>query len=234
VNNEIGVIKPIEVIAEICRSHGVLLHVDASQALGKVPMDLDALGADFVSLSGHKIGAPAGIGALYVRDRRTLPAFQVGGEQERGRRAGTENLLGICGFGAAAKERQHQFNPVIGRWTALRQSFEAALPLLCRINGNGAPRVANTVSVVFPGLDAAALLARLDVRGVFASQGSACHSARPEPSHVLRAIGLSEADAYSTVRFSFGGETTVEEVRGAIAILHDELQKFEVRGSAVA
>lgn len=234
VNNEIGVIQPIEVVARLCRAHGALLHVDASQALGKVPMDLDALDADFVSLSGHKIGAPAGTGALYVRDRRTLPAFQVGGEQERGRRAGTENLLGIVGFGAAAKERQQRFSSIIERWTSLQAGFESALPAMCRVNGVGAPRVTNTVSVVFPGLDATVLLARLDIRGVFASQGSACHSARPEPSHVLRAIGLGEADAYSTIRFSFGGETTVDEVHGAIAVLRDELQQFEARGSAVA
>ncbi len=235
VNNEIGVVQPIEQIAQICKAHGALLHVDAAQALGKVSMDLEGLGIDFVSMSGHKIGAPAGVGALYVRDRRTLGPLQVGGEQERGKRAGTENLLGICGFGAAALERANSLAEVHARWLHLQTMLETGLPPACRINARGALRVANTVSVIFPGIDASVLLARLDIQGVFASQGSACHSARPEPSHVLRAIGLSEADAYSTIRFSFGTNTSESDVRTALAILNTELKQLAPRGlSAVA
>ena len=236
VNNEIGVIQPVEHIARLCRDHGALLHIDASQALGKVPMELDSLGADlgvdFVSMSGHKIGAPAGVGALDVRDRRTVAALQVGGEQEYSRRAGTEILVGICGFGAAALERKRTMPDVTARWSQLQRLLESSLPESCRINGRSAARVANTVSAVFPGVDASVLLARLDARGVYASQGSACHSARPEPSHVLRAIGLSEADAYSTIRFSFGPATSAAEIESAVAILKSELQHFAPRDIA--
>ena len=234
VNNELGVIQPVAEVAELCARHGALLHVDACQALGKIKIDLDALGADFVSLSGHKIGAPAGIGALYVRDRRSIPAGQVGGEQERSRRAGTENLPGIVGFWAAARERLANFDSIISRWMTLRAGFEVRLPSGARVNGSGAPRVANTSSVTFPGVDGAALLARLDAEGVCVSQGSACHSARPEPSHVLRAIGLSEQDAYATLRFSFGASTTAEEIEAALVVLAAALRGDVKRPVAVA
>ena len=231
-NNEIGTIQPIESIASICRAHGALLHVDACQSFGKLPMDLDALGADFVSISGHKIGAPPGVGALYVRDRRSLPSLQVGGEQERSRRAGTENLIGIAGFGAAASERAAVLSGLVERWATQRAAFEAALPMGARVNARVAARIANTSSVVFPGVDGAALIARLDARGICVSQGSACHSARPEPSHVLRAIGLSEADAYATLRFSFGAATTSEEIKHVLEALGLELQSMSTRGGA--
>ena len=235
VNNELGVIQPIQSITTICQHHGALLHVDASQALGKLSMDLDELGADFVSMSGHKIGAPSGVGALYVKDRRTISALQVGGEQERARRAGTENLLGILGFGAAAAERFAELPDLLMRWSKLRDEFESRLPFNARVNGRGAPRVPNTISATFPAIDGAILLARLDSRGIYVSQGSACHSARPEPSHVLRAIGLSEADAYGTIRFSFGPTTTADELRETCAILASETQMMTHReGSAVA
>ena len=235
VNNEIGTIQPISEIASICQRHGALLHIDACQAYGKLPIDLDTLGADFVSFSGHKIGAPPGVGALYVRDRRLLPALQVGGEQERTRRAGTENLPGIAGFGAAAAERMQALPRLEQDWTAMRTAFERALPRGARVNAAEAPRIANTSSIVLPGFDGAALIARLDARGICVSQGSACHSARPEPSHVLRAIGLSEEDAYATLRFSFGAETTRDEVMQALSVLEIELQPITRRsGVAVA
>ena len=235
VNNEIGVIQPIEIVAQICAKHGVLLHVDASQALGKLTMEIDSLGADFVSFSGHKIGAPMGVGALYVRDRRTLPALQVGGEQENSRRAGTENVIGIIGFGAAAAERSAELPALISRWNALRQWFESNLPFGARVNAQFVERVANTVSATFRGVDCAVLLARLDQRGLYASQGSACHSARPEPSHVLRAIGLSESDAYSTMRLSFGASTTLSDVQLACAMVKSEIESMRRRdGVAVA
>ncbi len=234
-NNEIGTIQPIEAIAEICRRHGALLHIDACQAYGKIDMDLDALGADFVSISGHKIGAPPGVGALYVRDRRLLPAIQLGGEQERMRRAGTENLPGIAGFGAAAAERFAALPALLARWVSLRAEFEAALPPRVRVNAAEAPRIPNTSSVVLSGLDGASMIARLDAHGICVSQGSACHSARPEPSHVLRAIGLSEEDAYSTLRLSFGADTTRDEVMRARALLEVEIQRGIARlGVAVA
>jgi cysteine desulfurase len=231
-NNEIGTIQPVESIAEICARHGALLHVDACQAFGKLEIDLDALGADFVSLSGHKIGAPPGVGALYVGDRRLLAPAQVGGEQERARRAGTENLPGIAGFGAAAAERRVELAGLQRRWRELRAHFEASLPAGARVQARDAERIANTSSVTFAGVDGAALIARLDVRGICVSQGSACHSARPEPSHVLRAIGLSESDAYATVRFSMGAETTRDGVNAAIKALGAELGCVSLGGGA--
>ena len=231
-NNEIGTVQPVEAIAAICERHGALLHVDACQSYGKFELDLDALPVHFASLSGHKIGAPPGVGALYVRDRRLLPSLQVGGEQERSRRAGTENLPGIAGFGAAAKERLEQLPRLKGQWSVLRAMFEAALPVQSRVNAGETSRIANTSSVVFPGVDGAALIARLDARGICVSQGSACHSARPEPSHVLRAIGLSEADAYATLRFSFGATTTIEEGKHVLEALRLELESKSVRGGA--
>lgn len=231
-NNEIGVIQPVKAIAAICARHGAMLHIDACQAFGKLAVDFDALGADFISVSGHKIGAPTGIGALYVRDCRLLPSMQVGGEQERARRAGTENLLGIAGFGAAAAERRAALPTLVPHWEALRAEFEAALPTGARVNAMRAPRIANTSSVVFPGVDGAALIARLDARGICVSQGSACHSARPEPSHVLRAIGLSESDAYASVRFSFGARTTAAEIHEVLRTLGLELNAVSQRGAA--
>jgi cysteine desulfurase len=235
VNNEIGTVQPIAEIASICDRHGAMLHVDACQAFGKLEIDLDLLPADFVSISGHKIGAPPGVGALYVRDRRLLPSLQVGGEQERSRRAGTENLPGIAGFGAAAAERRLALHALVERWTLLRASFESGLPQGARVNAVGAPRIANTSSVVFPGTDGAALIARLDARGICVSQGSACHSARPEPSHVLRAIGLSESDAYATLRFSLGAATTLEEITSVLEALRLEVgTKSTCGGAAVA
>lgn len=231
-NNEIGTIQPVEAIAAICERYGALLHIDACQAFGKVEMDLDRLPAHFVSISGHKIGAPPGVGALYVRDRRSLSAIQVGGEQERSRRAGTENLPGIAGFGAAAAERHLALRALVERWTLLRASFESGLPQGARVNAVGAPRIANTSSVVFPGTDGAALIARLDARGICVSQGSACHSARPEPSHVLRAIGLSESDAYATLRFSLGADTTAEEITSVLEALRLEVGTKSTRGGA--
>ena len=232
VNNEIGTVQPIAEIASICERHGAMLHVDACQAFGKLEIDLDLLPADFVSFSGHKIGAPPGVGALYVRDRRLLPSLQVGGEQERSRRAGTENLPGIAGFGAAAVERRLALRALVERWTLLRASFESGLPQGARVNAVGAPRIANTSSVVFPGTDGAALIARLDARGICVSQGSACHSARPEPSHVLRAIGLSESDAYATLRFSLGADTTAEEITSVLEALRLEVGTKSTRGGA--
>jgi cysteine desulfurase len=231
-NNEVGTIQPVAQIATMCERHGALLHLDACQAYGKLPMELDDLPVHFVSISGHKIGAPPGVGALYVRDRRLLPSLQVGGEQERSRRAGTENLPGIAGFGAAADERRLAMPSVLERWAAQRARFEARLPGSARINAAGAPRIANTSSVVFAGADGAALIARLDARGVCVSQGSACHSARPEPSHVLRAIGLSEADAYATLRFSLGSTTTDDDIARALEALAIELEGVPHRGGA--
>lgn len=231
-NNEIGTIQPIAEIAAMCERHGALLHLDACQAFGKLELRLEDIPVHFVSISGHKIGAPPGVGALYVRDRRLIASLQVGGEQERSRRAGTENLPGIAGFGEASRQRRAVLPALTDQWRAQRAMLENNLPAGARVNASTAPRIANTSSITFPGVDGAALIARLDARGICVSQGSACHSARPEPSHVLRAIGLSEADAYATLRFSLGAATTDEEIKRALEAVAFELQSMLSRGGA--
>jgi cysteine desulfurase len=231
-NNEVGTIQPISAITELCERHGALLHLDGCQSFGKLEVRLEELPLHFVSFSAHKIGGPPGVGALYVRDRRLIPALQVGGEQEQSRRAGTENLPGIAGFGQASHERRLVLPELAKRWFGQRAILESSLPPDARINASTVPRVPNTSSVIFPGIDGEALIARLDARGVCVSQGSACHSARPEPSHVLRAIGLSESDASATVRFSLGAATTEEEVKQALDVLTSEVQIMQCYGQA--
>ena len=211
-NSELGTIQPVTEAIALARRYGALIHLDACQSLGREPMCLDSLDPDFVSVSGHKIGAPPGIGALYIRDRKTLASLAVGGDQEKRRRAGTENLSGAVGFGEAARIRHEAIGSLSAQWHVIRSEFESRVMKFGHVNAVGAPRVANTTSLTIPAIDGAALVARLDRIGVQVSLGSACHSSRPEPSHVLRAIGMTEGDAYSTIRVSLGWNTTREEV----------------------
>jgi cysteine desulfurase len=214
-NNETGVINPIQEIAEIAHSRGVPLHVDAVQAVGKVPLRLDALGADLVALSAHKFHGPKGVGALVVKKKtRWAPVF-LGGSQERGRRPGTENVAGIVAMAAAcdyAQTHLAHYNTEVRR---LRDAFEealtAAIPDLF-INGAECERLPNTSNIGFAGLDAHALLVLLDEVGICASAGSACHSGAGVPSHVLAAMGLSPAEAASCIRFSLSAMTTTDEI----------------------
>ncbi|MEQ8785064.1 MAG: cysteine desulfurase family protein [Pirellulaceae bacterium] len=222
VNNETGVIQPIEQIAELCAARGVPLHVDACQALGKLPINLADLPIDLVTVTAHKIHGPQGAAALYARDPDWLVPLFYGGPQENDRRPGTENVPGIVGFGAAAEIRARQFDAVVHHLTRLRDQFEDRVRELVpdvTINGDTNRRACNTTNLCFHGLDGQALVARLDQQGVRCSQSSACTNQRPEPSYVLRAMGLSEEDAYASIRFSFGVTNTEAEVETAALLL---------------
>ena len=219
VNNETGVIQPIEEIAKACQDRGVLFHTDAAQAIGKLEVDLGTTPVDFLTLSAHKWHGPSGVGAMYARTPRLLQPLLYGGDQEQGIRAGTENILGLAGAGRAARIRADHFSEDCTHMFKLRDRFERALaeeiPSIC-VNGQLAKRVCNTSNIRFSGIDGQAMLAQLDCRGVYCSQGSACESMRPEPSHVLRAMGLSEQEAYSSIRFSFSPLNTIAEVHQAV------------------
>ena len=222
VNNETGVVQPVGEIAAIADAKGVALHVDAAQAIGKLETRVAGLPIDYMSVTAHKIHGPQGVGALYVRPGRTLRPILRGGPQESGRRAGTENLPGIVGFGRAAELRAGRMQQIAEHVGALRDMFERALVGALtdiRINAAAAPRVAGSTNILFFGVDGQALVARLDQAGIYCSQSSACTNQRPEPSYVLRAMGLSEEEAYAGVRFSFSEMNTVAEVQSAAEIV---------------
>ncbi len=210
-NNEIGTIQPIDRIGAICRARGVPLHVDAIQAAGKVKIDCAA--ADLLSLSAHKIGGPKGIGALWVRPGLRLEPLLLGGSQERGRRAGTENVAGAVGFGVACALASRRLQAV-ARLAELRERLWEALRDLPGVRRNSPLRgcLCNTLNVSFCGFSADALVAALDLRGIAVSSGSACAAGASEPSHVLRALGREEALARDAIRFSLGPETTAAEI----------------------
>jgi cysteine desulfurase len=220
-NNETGVLLPVAELAALARGAGALFFCDAVQAVGKIPVDVAALGADLLAVTGQKLGGPRGAGALVVRPGVPLAPIS-GGEQERGRRAGTENLPGIAGLGAAievAVSRRAEEEP---RLRALRDRLEAGLVAAvpgARVNGSGAPRLPGTLSIVFPGCDAETLLMALDLDGLAASAGAACHSGSTKPSGVLLAMGLSPEEARSTLRLSLGWTTTAEEIEAALRML---------------
>ena len=222
VNGETGVIQDVGQLAEVCAAAGIPFHVDGAQALGKVNMDMQATQIDFVTCSAHKLHGPQGVGASYCRDIKSLKASTVGGMQEFGLRAGTENVPGIVGFGVAAECRDDSFEEINDSVKALRDLFEksvlAAIPL-ATVNGSQLKRVSNTANICFGGIDGEALVATLDRDGLRCSQSSACSSQIPEPSHVLVAMGLSEADAYSSVRFSFSQFSTRAEVEKAVELV---------------
>src|SRR5215831_5031823 len=214
-NNELGTLQPIAEIAQIAREAGVLLHVDGVQALGKIPVDMQALGVDLYTMSGHKLYAPKGAGALYVRRGTRLAPITFGGHHERDRRPGTENVPGIAAFGAAAELAGRRLNEDSERLSRLRDRLEAAV--LDRIPGSGVNgsrwnRVPNTSNLYFDGIDGEALVIALDLRGFAVSTGAACSSGALTPSHVLKAIGLSEDRARASMRFSLGRGNTVDQV----------------------
>jgi cysteine desulfurase len=228
-NSETGRIHPVKEIAALCRSQGVLFHTDASQGVGKMAVDVTDLGVDLLTFTAHKLHGPSGSGALYARIPSRMPAFIHGGQQESGMRGGTQNLLGIIGFGVAAAERHARLAKVLSHTTALRDRFEAVVCAQCdhtAINAGGAYRLPNTSNLCFRGIDGQALVARLEQRGVFCSQTTACTSRRPEPSYVLRAMGLSEDDAYSSVRFSFGELNSREDADAAARIVCSEVAQL--------
>ena len=216
-NNETGVVQPVAEIGAVVRERGVHFHVDAVQAAGKIPIDVAAIQCDTLSMSAHKMHAPKGIGALYVRRGVTMTAHLHGGAQERRRRAGTENVPLAAAFGAAAS--LPNAGPQIA---ALRDRFEEAIRSLdVTINGANVRRLPNTSNVTFHGADGEGIVIALDLSGVAVSTGSACSSGRVEPSPVLLAMGLSAEDARATVRFSLSRFTTGEEIERAIDLVRE-------------
>ena len=218
-NNELGTIQPIAEIAQIAHQTGALLHVDGVQALGKIPVDVQALGADLYTISGHKIYAPKGVGALYARKGVRFAPVAYGGHHERDRRPGTENVPGIAAFGAAAELAARRMSEDSERLGMLRDRLESAV--LDRIAGSGVNgsrwnRVPNTSNIYFDGIDGEAMVIALDLRGFAVSTGAACSSGALSPSHVLKAIGLSDDRARASMRFSLGRDNTMEQVDGLV------------------
>jgi cysteine desulfurase len=231
-NSETGVLQPIAELREICQKYGVPLHVDAAQAVGRMPINLAKLPIDYLTFTGHKLHGPQGTGALFARDRSRVVPLLHGGDQEHDRRAGTENVPGIAGFGRAATERDQSLDNAVSHMQALRDRFEEDLLSLVEdvfVNGDRTHRVCNTSNIRFAGIEGQALMAQLDRQGIICSQTSACTSQRPEPSYVLRTLGLSNDEAFASVRFSFSVLNTAEEVDRAvdsIAEVCDRLRSF--------
>ena len=213
-NNEIGTVEPIAEIGAIAREAGVLFHTDAVQAVGHIPVNVEDWKVDLLSLSGHKIYGPRGIGVLYMRKPLRLPPLIHGGGQEKGRRSGTENVAAAVGLAAALREAVDGLNEESSRLSALRDKLLDGLSALpyTRVTGSRDHRLPGTASLVFEGVEGEALLLQLDRAGICASSGSACSSASLDPSHVLLAIGLPHAIAHGSLRLSLGRETTEEDV----------------------
>jgi len=228
-NNEIGTVQPIAELARIAKAHGALVHTDAVQTAGKVPIDVRAMGVDLLSVSGHKFYGPKGIGALWVRKSVRLLPLMAGGRQERNRRAGTENVPGIVGLGAAAERAARKMAAEAERLAALRDRLEqgvlAAVPGSER-NGAAEPRVPNTTNISFARIESESLLIGLDLEGIAVSSGSACSSGTLEPSHVLKAMGLPHARTLSSIRFSLGESNTEADVDRVIRVLPPLVEKL--------
>lgn len=214
-NNEIGTIQPLAALAEIAHAQGAIFHTDAVQSAGKVPVNVRALGVDLVSISAHKFSGPKGVGALWIKRGTRVAAILTGGKHERGRRAGTENVAGIAGLGAAAQLAARKLGAEAARLAALRNRLEdtvlANIPGTA-INGVREPRVPNTTNISFEGIEAESLLIALDLEGIAVSTGSACSSGTLEPSHVLRAMGLSSHRTQNSIRISLGAINTDAEI----------------------
>ena len=221
-NNELGTVQPLEEIGRIAAEADVYFHTDAGQSAGKIPLDVNRLGVDLLSVSAHKLYGPKGVGALYIRKGTRLEPLFYGGHHQRDHRAGTENVSGIVGLGKAAELARAKFPETTPRLTALRdrleQGFLARVPH-ARVNGSGAPRTPNTSNIIFPFVEGEALVIALDLKGIACSTGAACSSGAVEPSHVLTAIGLPAEDARASLRFSLGRETSDEDVDFALAVV---------------
>lgn len=214
VNNEIGTIQRIPELVEVTHNKGALFHTDAVQAVGHIPVDVDVLGIDLLSASAHKFNGPKGVGFLYLRDGVELPSYINGGGQERGKRAGTENVAGIVGMAVALKENTDKLEENMNKLSNLDILFRDKLKI-CKVEYllNGADqRIPGNISVSFKGLDGEAILHRMDLKGIEIATGSACDSKKTQVSHVLKAIGLSEEYARGTVRISLGIDNTEEDI----------------------
>ena len=221
-NNEVGSLQPVREIAAAARERGVAIHTDAVQAIGQIPVSVDEFGVDMLSLSAHKLYGPKGVGALYIRRGTRMHAIMHGGEQERRRRAGTENVAGIVGFGKACELARELLPTEPKRMAALRDRLVAGIRDAVRDAihcGHPTQRLPNNAHFCFPGANGEALLIRLDGRGIYASTGSACSSGSLEPSHVLAAMGIALETAYTAVRFSLGRHTTAEDIEHTLGEL---------------
>src|SRR5580698_6320779 len=228
-NNETGTIQPIEEIGRIAAEEDIDFHCDAVQAAGKLPLDVNRLGVDLLSISAHTIYGPKGTGALYVRSGTPLEPQFHGGHHERDRRPGTENVPGIVGLGKAAELARKNLMTDCARISSLRNRLEDALLAACadaRVNGNRAQRVSNTSNISFHAAGGEALVIALDLQGISCSTGAACSSGAVGPSHVLMAIGLSADEARSSLRFSLGRTTTAEEIDQVIAMIPQAVERL--------
>ena len=227
-NNEIGTIQPIPEIGAICKKHGVLFHTDAVQAVGNVHIHVKEQHIDMLSLSGHKLHAPKGVGALYIRRGVAIPNLLDGGAQERGRRGGTENVAQIVGLAAAMKEACATIDQRVARLSPLRDKLMDGLLQIerCRVNGDRAHRLPGNVSMCFQGVEGESLLLMLDLKGISASSGSACTSGSLDPSHVLLAIGLPHEVAHGSLRLSFGDYNTEEDIDYILEVLPPIIERL--------
>ena len=227
-NNEIGTIQPIPEIGAICKKHGVLFHTDAVQAIGNVHIDVKEQNIDMLSLSGHKIHAPKGVGALYLRSGVSIENFMDGGAQERGRRAGTENVAEIVGLSVAMERACSTVDQRIARLTPMRDKLIHEILKIdrSRLNGDLEHRLPGNVSFCFQGVEGESLLLMLDAKGIAASSGSACTSGSLDPSHVLLSIGLPHEVAHGSLRLSFGDDSTMEDVDYIIETLPPIIERL--------
>ena len=228
-NNEVGTLQPINELASIAHSFGALFHTDAVQTAGKYPVSVSELNVDLLSISGHKFNGPKGVGALWIKRGTRLTSNLTGGRQERNRRAGTENVAGIAGLGIAAQIASNKLTREASRLGLLRDRLESAI--LCNVagaelNGTG-QRISNTTNISFQGIEAEALLIALDLEGIAVSTGSACSSGTLEPSHVLRAMGLTPQRAQSSIRFSLGLGNTEEQIIRVVESLPPIVSKLQ-------
>jgi cysteine desulfurase len=229
-NNETGVVQPLEEIGKIAAEAGIFFHTDAVQAAGKVAIDVERIGCHALSISGHKMHAPQGVGALYVRRRTRLQPLFYGGRHERSRRAGTENVPGIVALGKAADLAMQGFERGDDKKMAslrdrLQQGILAQIEDAA-VNGDGAPRVPNTTNIYFDHIEGESLVIALDLKGLAVSTGSACSSGALEPSHVLTAMGLRADRARASIRFSLGKQNTAEDVDVALALVPETVARL--------
>jgi cysteine desulfurase len=221
-NNELGTVQPLEEIGRIAKECDISFHTDAVQSAGKLPIAVNALQVDLLSLSGHKFYAPKGIGALYIRSGTHLRQLLYGGHHQRGFRPGTENVAGIVGLGKAAEIARRSLAEEARRISPLRDELQQGLLRRIpqsRVNGGAAPRTPNTTNLVFPGIEGEALLIALDLKGLACSTGAACSSGAVEPSHVLTAVGLPPEEARASLRFSLGRHTTKKEIEFTLQVV---------------
>ncbi len=229
-NNEIGTIQPIEMVAKIAKMHNIVFHTDAVQACGNIPIDVKRMGIDALSLSGHKLYAPKGIGALYVRNGIEFEKFMDGGHQEKNKRAGTENVAGIVGLGKACELANQNLRGHMTHLKELRDYFISQVEEKIEgaiLNGSKENRLPGNANFSFPSVDGEALLLNLDSKGICASSGSACTSGSSNPSHVLSSIGLSDKLAHSSLRVTFGEDNTKEDVDYLVTSLLEIVQKLQ-------